>query len=285
VGWDRKTSLAAAQTLAISAFLSGGDFDTFPLYPASNNLPIILSTSRTCTPPGLPGDMLFRLIVALKAAPGERDDTESRFSWPEPRLAPGKGDGDLPGEEGMADGGGGEEPSKEDLRPARIPVGELATIPCVVGILREPGASVEEVGMGDPAAPIPGGFAPAAPAALEGSRAAEALTLLPGRPLVAELKLDILPFRSSFDLVPLLVPIRDGVVKLPGPEPLTSIGEVEEIGDEGPSEREVERDGAISDMEVVLRLSARSLAESSFERVRPIFLDGVWPMLGERVLA
>jgi len=31
VGCDRNTSLAAAQTLAISAFLSGGDLVTFPL--------------------------------------------------------------------------------------------------------------------------------------------------------------------------------------------------------------------------------------------------------------
>lgn len=32
-------------------------------------------------------------------------------------------------------------------------------------------------------------------------------------------------------------------------------------------------------MEVVFRLSARSFADSSFERVRPSFLDGVWPIL------
>ena len=73
VGCERKTSRAAAQTLAISAFLSGGDLVTLPLYPASSNLPIMLSTSNTVVdaPP-----ILLLLTVALRAAPGDSDELE-----------------------------------------------------------------------------------------------------------------------------------------------------------------------------------------------------------------
>lgn len=35
------------------------------------------------------------------------------------------------------------------------------------------------------------------------------------------------------------------------------------------------------EMVVLAMASARSLAESSFDRVRPIFLDGDWPMAGD----
>jgi len=101
VGCDKKTSRAAAQTLAISAFFNGGDFVTFPLYPASSNLPIMLSTSSTCGPPA--PAIEFRLIVWLKAVPTDRDE-------------PGPGELDRFGDAGTAEGGG-DVPMREERSP------------------------------------------------------------------------------------------------------------------------------------------------------------------------
>lgn len=103
--------------------------------------------------------------------------------------------------------------------------------------------------------------------------------MIVGLPLVVELKLEILPLRSSFDLGSFRLAPREGVERPPGAA--TSIGEEVDVdvGELGPSARDVVVVMVLSEMEVVLRLSARSLVDSSFDRVRPIFLDGVWPIL------
>lgn len=148
VGCDKKTSRAAAQTLAISAFFRGGLFVTLPEYPASSSLPIMLSTSSTCKPaPGLV--ILPLLIVAESAAPGERELLEVLDCMPE-----GPGEADLPsGEVPIAEGGGGELPSRDERNPRDS---GLARIVEVVGTRGEGGARLEVVGMGDPAPRIGG---------------------------------------------------------------------------------------------------------------------------------
>lgn len=143
VGCDKNTSLAAAQTLAISAFLSGGDLVTFPEYPASNNRAIILSTSNTCRPPG--PVMLFRLMVAVSAAPGDKELLDGLEA-----MAGGPGDGERPlGEIPIAEGGG-DVPNSEERNP---PPDGLANIVVLVGTdgRGEGGAKLELVGMGDTA--------------------------------------------------------------------------------------------------------------------------------------
>lgn len=89
---------------------------TFPLYPASNNREIMLSTSSVrlkLLPDGL-------LVVPSASGLGEVDKLDE--PGPAERLAF--------GEVENADGGGGEEERKGLLRS-----GELAVIVCVVGML------------------------------------------------------------------------------------------------------------------------------------------------------
>ena len=98
-------------------------------------------------------------------------------------------------------------------------------------------------------------------------------------PPLVEPKEDIEPLRSAA-LVTLLVPAAPFAL---GVAPLalgvvTSIGEEEDepvvvLGLDGPSER-VERD-VVFDSFVDASESARSDADSSFDRVRPIFFEGV----------
>jgi hypothetical protein len=120
----------------------------------------------------------------------------------------------------------------------------------VVGTRGEGGARLEVVGIGDPA-PRMGGLG---------------VSRDPSAPRIvglddAELKLDTDP------LCPRPLRLRPGVLRLlllP-----TSMGE-------GGDEDEFES------ICVALRLSARSFADSSFDRVRPIFLDGCCPILARR---
>jgi hypothetical protein len=143
VGCDKNTSLAAAHTLAISAFFNGGLFVTLPEYPASSNRPIILSTSNTCRPaPGLEAVILFLDIVADNAAPGESELLELLLFIPD-----GPGDGDRPSGEVPIAEGGGEVPSNDERNP---PAFGLARMVVLVGTRGEGGASVED-GIGDPA--------------------------------------------------------------------------------------------------------------------------------------
>lgn len=249
VGCDKKTSLAAAQTLAISAFFKGGDFVTFPLYPASNNLPIILSTSNTWGPPGLIPLILPLLIVALSALPGDS-------AIP----AEGLGEGGLPGVFITAEGGG-EVPRREERSP---PLGEARML-LVVGIAGDPGTErllVVVLGV-------------TGPVAVEEDRMEDeevVLVLVSIDPAcrdclpVADEKLDTDPARS--ELRPLRAEALGVESRLLLP---TSIGEE---GEEGESEERV-MDGVEEDESLVdAKESARSLAESSLDRVRLIFLDG-----------
>lgn len=240
VGCDRNTSRAAAHTLAISAFLSGGDLVTLPEYPASSNRPIMLSTSNTCGPPAPVGPRLPRLIVALSALPGDR---------------PLDGPGDVPGEDGIAEGGG-DVPRSDDRRPE---AGDAKML-FVVGIAGEPGTARLP-------APAPDRTDPAS---MELELEMAGLRVLP----VAEEKLDTLPFRSF---------ARDfradalGVLRL---LPETSMGEV--VGDELAPSGRISEGG--DEMVVLESESARSEADSSLDRVRLIFLDGELPMLGAKCL-
>jgi hypothetical protein len=118
VGWLKNTSLAARQTAVISAFLRGGLLVTFPLYPASNNREIMLSTSSVRLK--LLPDRL--LVVPSASGLGEVDKLDE--PGPAERLAF--------GEVEKADGGGGEEERKGLLL---FLSGELAVIVCVVGML------------------------------------------------------------------------------------------------------------------------------------------------------
>lgn len=221
---------------------------TFPEYPASSNLAIMLSTSRTCSPaPGLEAVMLFLLIVAVKALPGVRDELDA-LAW----IVDGPGEGDRPlGEEAIAEGGG-DVPRRDERRP---PAG-LAMMVVLVGPAGDGGAKLAPaLGMGDPAPRVA-----ALPEDLSLSRDPSGRTVCLDP---AELKLDTDPLGS----LPLeLFRPREGVFRLPLP-PLTSMGD----GGEDPSLPEK----VLESICVALRLSARSLAESSFDRVRPIFLDGV----------
>ena len=105
-------------------------------------------------------------------------------------------------------------------------------------------------------------------------------------PPVVEPRDDIEPFRSAALVTPFLapVPLTLGVPTLPlaillGAPLLTSMGEEEDEPvaapevDGPPSER-VERD-VVFDSFVDASESARSDVDSSFDRVRPIFFDGV----------
>jgi hypothetical protein len=152
---------------------------------------------------------------------------------------PGPGEADLPSGEVPIAEGGGDEPSIEDRNPRDS---GLARMVEVVGTRGEGGARLELVGMGE-LAPRIGGFE---------------LSRDPSAPLIvgldeAELKLDTDP------LCPLPLRLRPGVLRLL--LLLTSIGDG---GD----------DDEFESICVALRLSARSLADSSFDLVRPIFLDG-----------
>ena len=193
----------------------------------------MLSTSSTCKPaPGLVADMLFLLIVAVNAAPGESELLELLACNPD-----GPGEGDLPSGEVPIAEGGGEVPSIDDRNPPAFGLDKMVVL---VGTRGEGGAR-DEVGIGDPAPRIGVFWASKDPSALRVGLDD------------AELKLDIDP------LVP-LPPLRprDGVLRL---LLLTSIGD-------GGDEDELES------ICVAFRLSARSLADSSFDRVRPIFLEG-----------
>lgn len=210
VGCDKKTSRAAAQTLAISAFLSGGDFVTLPEYPASSSLAIILSTSRTCRPaPGLPAVMLPRLIVAERAAPGERLLLEALGCnrLPSP-LGPGDDERPL-GDEAMAEGGG-DVPRRDERRP---PEGDAAIV-VFVGPRGDGGANLAlpppAPGMGEPAARVTALSASSDPSPPEPAR------IVGFDP--AELKLDTDPLAPLDPFLP-----RDGVPN--DPLPLTSIGD------------------------------------------------------------
>ena len=236
VGCDKNTSLAAAHTLAISAFLRGGDLVTLPEYPASNNRPIMLSTSNTCGPPGPAGPRLLRLIVAVRALPGER-------------LL--DGPGDVPGEDGTAEGGG-DVPRSDDRRPE---VGDAKML-FVVGMAGDPGTA-------RPPAPLPD---LTDPVSMELELEMAGLRVLP----VADEKLDTLPFRS---LVRDLRADALGVLRLLLD---TSIGEV--VGEEFAPSGRISEGG--DEMVVLDSESARSDADSSLDRVLLIFLDGELPMLG-----
>ena len=116
---------------------------TLPEYPASSNRPIILSTSNTCNPaPGLEAVILFLLIVAVNAAPGERELLELLLFIPDK-----PGDGDLPSGEVPIAEGGGEVPSIDERSP---PAFGLDRMVAFVGTRGEGGAS-EEAGIGEPA--------------------------------------------------------------------------------------------------------------------------------------
>jgi hypothetical protein len=152
-------------------------------------------------------------------------------------LPEGPGEDDLPSGEVPIAEGGGDVPSSEDRNPPDL---GLARMVLLVGILGEGGASVE-VGIGDPAPRIGVFWLSRDPSALRVGLED------------VELKLDTDPLVFLPPLRP-----RTGVLRLL--LLLTSIGE-------GGDEDELS-------ICVALRLSARSLADNSFDRVRPIFLDG-----------
>jgi hypothetical protein len=254
VGWDKNTSRAAAQTLAISAFFKGGDFVTLPEYPASSNLPIMLSMSSAELFNTLP-DTEFRLVVAVRAAPGASKSREN--DW--------LGDVDRPGEDGSVLGGGGDVPYSDERNTP--PVGEW------VGSVDEPEVD------GDPGTdklfddPVS-----------ESGLAEVALFNVPARrePSDAEFADDNEPCRSSFALETERpeVLILDGV---PNPPPVSEVGESPDTlieGAGGPSGRDDKVcDWDVEDIVAFAKLSARSEADSSLDLVRDIFFDGDWPMV------
>lgn len=101
---------------------------------------------------------------------------------------------------------------------------------------------------------------------------------------MAELKLEIDPFRSSFPLGCAADP-RRALTRADGLNPpATSTGgdaPSEVAAAVGPSGRD--REGAFDGEEMVVdaRLSARSEEDNSLDRVRLIFFDGDCPMMGE----
>jgi hypothetical protein len=103
----------------------------------------MLSTSNTCRPaPGLEADMLFLLIVAVNAAPGESELLELLACRPD-----GPGEVDLPSGEVPIAEGGGEVPSIDDRNPPALGLDRMVVL---VGTRGEGGAS-DEFGIGDPA--------------------------------------------------------------------------------------------------------------------------------------
>ena len=100
---------------------------------------------------------------------------------------------------------------------------------------------------------------------------------LPEAPLT-ELKLETEPLRSSFPLTccPFLALVRAGVLNAPPPTSIGGDAPGDVTGEEdGPSGREREGGFVEEDMVVLDKLSAKSEADNSLDRVRAIFLDGV----------
>jgi hypothetical protein len=183
--------------------------------------------------------MLLRLTVAVSAAPGE-SEVESRLAAPRGDAAVGEGG---MGVVEMAEGGG-EVPSKDD-RPRP---GEEARMVWVVGTLGERVDGVE-------------GDVEDGADCCDAEPSNEFWVTTPGRPELLDEKLLTDPRRS---VEPVLVArravTRAGVEK----ELVSGFGDAED--DDPP------------DMVCAAMLSASSLADSSLDRVRPIFLEGVWPM-------
>jgi hypothetical protein len=83
-------------------------------------------------------------MEVVRAAPGDSDEMEA--DWP---CAPPKGDPKpsnaeepgLPGDAGMADGGGGDDPKREDRRVELRVLGDAAKMVCVVGTEGEAGTA------------------------------------------------------------------------------------------------------------------------------------------------
>ena len=200
--------------------------------------------SNTCIPPGDAPVRLFRLTVALKAAPG--------LSVPEP--PPGLGDGGRLGVGLIAEGGG--DVPKSELRSVEPPAG-LERMVVVVGMAEEVGT--DRVLADGVRAPVPDDPDPAAADAGGGDLAVPPIPPLPSieglrTPPVVEPRDDIEPFLSAA-LVPTLLgpaPLTLGVPGFPlaillTVPLLTSMGEEEDEPvaapevDGPPSER-VERD-------------------------------------------
>jgi hypothetical protein len=172
----------------------------------------------------------------------------------------------LLGDEGITAEGGGELPRIDCRRE-----GEAARIVVVVGIEGEFGTLRLGVVVGcnvEPEAALLGPF-PFSPSEDTAGRIVEPLP--PAEPIL----------ETELFLAPLRVEARAGVLNLslappPPPPPPTSMGGV--LGDVSPSVlaevvlAEMVETGR-EEMWVVCKESARSFADNSFERVRPIFLD------------